>query len=114
MTKQGRPARSGRPDRCRRREVEGPPDIVLREERTMEMVTTTSMPGAAPGECRFELQFISTCAGGHDYAFPCDEHGQVDMDALTERVRTEYLFARAVMGRDVARPVVVSLPARRP
>ena len=60
-------------------------------------------------ECRFELRFAAACPGGHDYAFPCDQHGRVDLDALPERERTEYFFARALIGRDVARPVVVML-----
>ena len=56
---------------------------------------------------RFELRFAATGPGGHDYVFPCDEHGLVDLDTLPERDRTEYFFARALIGRDVARPVVV-------
>jgi hypothetical protein len=60
-------------------------------------------------ECRFELRFAAACPGGHDYAFPCDELGRVDLDKLPERERTEYFFARALIGRDVARPVVVRL-----
>jgi hypothetical protein len=56
---------------------------------------------------RFELRFAATGPGGHDYVFPCDEHGLVDLDTMPERERTEYFFARALMGRDVARPVVV-------
>jgi hypothetical protein len=67
----------------------------------------TSTPVCA--ECRFKLYFAAACPGGHDYAFPCDQHGRVDLDALPERERTEYFFARALIGRDVARPVVVAL-----
>lgn len=69
----------------------------------------TSTPLCAGG--RFELRFAATGPAGHDYVFPCDEHGQVDLDTLPERDRTEYFFARALMGRDVARPVVVPLAA---
>lgn len=58
----------------------------------------------------FELRYRATGPGGHDCAFPCDEHGHVDMDALSEHDRTEYLFARAVAGRDLSRPVVVAVP----
>lgn len=64
--------------------------------------------------CRFELRYVAACPGGHDYTFPCDEHGHVDMDALNEHDRTEYLFARAVVGRDLARPVVVAMAAPDP
>ena len=69
----------------------------------------TSTPLCAGG--RFELRFAATGPDGHDYVFPCDEHGLVDLDTLPERDRTEYFFARALMGRDVARPVVVPLAA---
>jgi hypothetical protein len=65
-------------------------------------MTTSTDPS-----CRFELRFVATQADGHDFAFPCDQHGRVDLDALPERERTEYFFARALIGRDVARPVVV-------
>ena len=68
----------------------------------------SSTPLCAGG--RFALRFAATGPDGHDYVFPCDERGQVDLDALPERERTEYFFARALMGRDVARPVVVQLP----
>ena len=67
----------------------------------------SSTPLCAGG--RFELRFAATGPHGHDYVFPCDEHGLVDLDTLSERDRTEYFFARALMGRDVARPVVVPL-----
>ena len=67
----------------------------------------TSLRPMAPA--RFELRFAAAGPEGHDYVFPCDEHGQVDLDTLPERDRTEYFFARALMGRDVARPVVVPL-----
>jgi hypothetical protein len=59
---------------------------------------------------RFELRFAAAGPNGHDCAFPCDERGRVDMDALNEHDRIEYLFARAVVGRDLARPVVVVVP----
>jgi hypothetical protein len=65
----------------------------------------SSTPLCADG--RFELRFAATGPGGHDYVFPCDAHGQVNLDTLPERERTEYFFARALMGRDVERPVVV-------
>ena len=68
----------------------------------------TSMNPAAPA--RFELRFAAAGPGGHDFVFPCDAEGHVDLDHLPERERTEYFFARALMGRDVARPVVVVVP----
>ncbi|WP_395703301.1 hypothetical protein [Aquabacterium sp.] len=61
-------------------------------------------------EQHYALRFAATQAGGLEYVFPCDEGGHVDLNALTEHDKVEYLFARALVGRDLARPVVVLLP----
>jgi hypothetical protein len=50
----------------------------------------------------FLLRFRSLFHEGRGYAFPCDEAGRVVMDALGERARVNYLFARAMVGRDYA------------
>ncbi|WP_280154948.1 hypothetical protein [Piscinibacter sp. XHJ-5] len=54
----------------------------------------------------YELRFQSLFDEGRAYAFPCDAHGRVDMDSLSERARQNYLYARAVIGREVAMPAV--------
>ena len=54
----------------------------------------------------FQLCFQSLVDTGRAYAFPCDALGRVDMDALGERARTAYLYARTVVGREVAMPKV--------
>lgn len=72
------------------------------------MLTIDSTVLQSTGQ-RYELHFAATHAGGHEYTFPCDEGGHVDLNALTEHDKVEYLFARAMVGRDLARPVVVSL-----
>ena len=41
-------------------------------------------------------------------AFPCDSRGHVDMDALSDAARENYLYARAVMGREFAAPAVIA------
>ena len=48
-------------------------------------------------------------SNGH-FAFPCDAQGRVDMDGLSERARANYLFARAMVGRELAQPSVVPVP----
>jgi hypothetical protein len=53
--------------------------------------------------CR-ELQYRSLRPQGHALTFPCDAHGRVDLDALSERERLDYLYARAVVGRELALP----------
>lgn len=54
----------------------------------------------------FKLRFRSLFNPGRGFAFPCDSHGKVDMDGLSERARNNYLFARAMVGRDLAAPAV--------
>ena len=55
---------------------------------------------------RYELRFESLFKEGRSYAFPCDADGHVDLDALSETARRNYLFARTMMGRDYAMPKV--------
>ncbi|MGR4869762.1 hypothetical protein ACIPRI_12945 [Variovorax sp. LARHSF232] len=63
--------------------------------------------GATRTTCAaFELRFEALYAGHRGYAFPCDAEGHVDMDALSERALQNYLYARAMMGREVAWPSV--------
>ncbi len=57
---------------------------------------------------QFELQFRSLFTQGRGYAFPCDPQGQVDLDRLSERARNNYLYARAMVGRELATPAVVA------
>ncbi|NPC58087.1 hypothetical protein [Caenimonas soli] len=55
---------------------------------------------------QFQLCFRSLVDSARAYAFPCDQHGRVDLDCLSERARTNYLFARAMVGRALAVPAV--------
>ncbi len=57
---------------------------------------------------RFELRFHSLFSAGHDYAFPCDAHGQVDMDRLSDRALENYLFVRGAVGHEFLGPQVES------
>ena len=54
----------------------------------------------------FELRFQSLFNGGRALAFPCDASGHVDMDAMSERALSNYLYARTVIGREFAMPAV--------
>ena len=53
---------------------------------------------------RFELRYRSLSPLHCGYAFPCDTHGWVDMDALGQRLLDNYLYARSVIGRELATP----------
>ncbi|HSV45485.1 MAG TPA: hypothetical protein VLJ58_06810 [Ramlibacter sp.] len=55
---------------------------------------------------QYELRFQSLFDSGRGFAFPCDATGLVDLNQLSDRARTNYLFARAVVGRELAAPAV--------
>lgn len=55
----------------------------------------------------YELRFQSLFDEGRAFAFPCDAQGRVDLDALSDRAKQNYLYARAVIGREVAMPAVL-------
>ena len=54
----------------------------------------------------FELHFPSLRLTTPALSFPCDARGDVWLDSLSERARGNYLFARALMGRDYGMPTV--------
>jgi hypothetical protein len=66
-------------------------------------------PAATGQSPRYELRFRSLSQDDRGYSFPCDRCGRVDLDALSERSRNDYFFARVVIGRELAAPVVHSL-----
>jgi hypothetical protein len=68
----------------------------------------TAANAATSPSSHYELRFRSLFNEGRGLAFPCDEAGRVDMDALTDRARANYLYARTVIGREFALPAVVS------
>ena len=55
---------------------------------------------------RYELRFQSLFREGRAWSFPCDAQGHVDLDALSERARDNYWFARTTIGREVDVPRV--------
>jgi hypothetical protein len=55
---------------------------------------------------RYELQFRSLFDAGRAYAFPCDAEGRVQLDDLSDKARNNYLYARAVVGREFSAPAV--------
>jgi hypothetical protein len=54
----------------------------------------------------FEIRFQSLFREGRALAFPCDREGHIDLDAISERARNNYFFARATIGIEYAMPVV--------
>ncbi|MDM0030502.1 hypothetical protein QTI27_38860 [Variovorax sp. J31P216] len=54
----------------------------------------------------FELRFQSLHERSPALIFPCDREGQVDLDGLSDRSRSNYIFAKAMRGRAYAWPIV--------
>ena len=54
----------------------------------------------------YELRFRSLFVEGRAFAFPCDAQGLVDMDSMSAHSLNNYLYARSVIGREVAIPAV--------
>ena len=57
-------------------------------------------------ETCYEIRFQSLFNEGRALAFPCDAEGHVPLDSLSDRARDNYLYARAVVGREYAFPTV--------
>lgn len=60
----------------------------------------------SPSLPAYELRFRSLFHEGRGFAFACDDGGHVDLDALGDHERCSYFHARAVVGRELAQPVV--------
>jgi hypothetical protein len=58
------------------------------------------------GESVYEVRFQSLFHDGRAFAFPCDALGQVNLDALGPQALGNYLYARAMVGREFATPAV--------
>ena len=54
----------------------------------------------------FEIRYQSLFSAGRALSFPCDAEGHVQMDSLSDRARDNYLYARAVVGREYAYPSI--------
>lgn len=55
----------------------------------------------------YELRFQSLFHSGRALTFPCDQAGHVELDTLSQRARNNYLYARAVVGREYSPPDVM-------
>lgn len=57
----------------------------------------------------FEVRYLPLTAGHHSLSFPCDGGGHVDLNALSKRALSDYLFARALVGRVFSPPQIGSV-----
>lgn len=74
-------------------------------QSTRANLARPSAADCAP-EASFVLHFSSLFHAGREFAFPCDEQGVVNLDSLPSRIRNNYLYARAMLGREFAWPSV--------
>jgi hypothetical protein len=70
-------------------------------ENTMSQSQTQQLQKA-----HYELRFHSLYKPGRGYSVPCDASGRVDMDSLSDSERHQYLYARAIVGHELALPAV--------
>ena len=54
-----------------------------------------------------QIRYAALSGRGPDLVFPCDARGCVEMDALSDRARNNYLYARAVVGWVYAAPAIL-------
>jgi hypothetical protein len=59
----------------------------------------------------YEIQYQPLTDQQGPMRFPCDGQGHVDLDGLSPQAAENYLFARAMVGRDFALPEVVAQEA---
>ena len=73
-------------------------------------------PVFKPIDSAFEIRFASLFLEGRAMAFPCDASGQVELDRSAvegaRQLSDNYLFARAMIGREYSLPEVFALEAR--
>ncbi|MDB5858594.1 MAG: hypothetical protein JWQ76_2283 [Ramlibacter sp.] len=62
---------------------------------------------SSPPDCRqYEVRFDSLFQPGRALAFPCDREGHLDFERCSARARSNYLFARSMVGREYKWPRV--------
>ncbi len=59
-----------------------------------------------------EIRFRSLFHEGRGLSFPCDAQGHVDLDALSPQALGNYLYARAMVGREFTTPSVLACVPR--
>jgi hypothetical protein len=67
---------------------------------------TMNQPSHLPG-MHYEIRYQPLSGRGPELSFPCDADGTVHLDELSDRARNNYLYARAVVGREYASPAVL-------
>jgi hypothetical protein len=88
-------------------------ETIMRHDHAAATITRAGEVHPAAGvhdDGLFVLHFQSLFHTGRDFAFACDAQGHVDLDGMNERIRNNYLYARAMIGREVSWPSVRRTP----
>jgi hypothetical protein len=70
----------------------------------------TTLQEVDMAQADYEIQYQSLTDQQGRMCFPCDGQGHVDLDGLSPQAVENYLFVRAMVGRDFALPAVVEHP----
>ena len=65
---------------------------------TVDMGTTTA--------AGYALSYHPFSQFGRGFSFPCDEHGRVALDELSQRALNNYFYARAMVGKELQWPLI--------
>lgn len=70
--------------------------------------STMNPPSVCETKHPCELQFESLSGSGQTRTFPCDVSGHVNMNLLADHALYEYLYVRALIGREFSAPRVLA------
>lgn len=73
------------------------------------MAPYDSLSDVTVAKPRIELRFLPRSGAGRSLAFPCNAAGHVEINGLSENERIDYLFARALRGRDFSCKIVAGI-----
>jgi hypothetical protein len=80
--------------------------LPILDSRALSIFRGAVRPGVSAMNACFEIRYQSLFSAGRALSFPCDAEGHVQMDSLSNRARDNYLYARAVVGREYAYPSI--------
>jgi hypothetical protein len=91
------------------------PKLLEPESRGAQLMVKPNPPSGDDHDCispprrsRLRDPFPVALEEGRGLSFPCDQEGRFDLDNAHPRLRDSYLFARAMMGREYAYPVILA------
>lgn len=80
-------------------------ELLAMAARSKETIVKTHFGRTAPHH-DFELKFDSLLSAGRGFVFPCDADGRVSIGEFSDVLRTNYFYACAGVGSELAWPVV--------